>query len=333
MASTYDIFGASEEDIAELVQEGQYGKKYARSMLNRDQAYDVWQYQYWERYLKTLALSCFKWEGLPSSIPSRAIEWILLHFGAGAFFSEDGGMLFAQMAPSDNWNMYYDPNRIMLTAPNGKIWERHCHGWIDDDNRWHDRDAAMIYDNELRVPLLSMIQGYARRIAEYDRIIDVNVKAQLTPFIVYGNETSKGTRKKAIKRLDTNAQYIELNSDLPANETMIGVLNTAAPVVFQQIQAEKRELINEAITAIGIDNNPQAEKRERVNTHEAISNNEQIYISRNSRLKARKDACVLLNEIFGIEADVTYCVPHVFDTSMMEGGAEDDLYDGESDLA
>lgn len=330
MATEYSIFGADEADIAELVNEAQYGKKYACMLLDRDQAYDMWQYRYWERYLKTLAVSCFKWEGLPAAIPSRAVEWILLHFGAGAFFAEDGGLLFAQMAPSDNWNMYYDPNRIMLTAPNGKIWERHCQPWAQDVGGvlvLRDRDAAMIYDNELRVPMLSMIQGYARRIAEYDRIIDVNVKAQLTPFLVYGTEPAKGTRQKAIKKLDTNAQYIELNSDLPANESMISVLNTSAPVVFAQIQAEKRELINEAITAIGIDNNPQAEKRERVNTHEAISNNEQIYISRESRLKARKDGCKRLSEIFGVDVDVNYCVPHIYDTSMTEGGENYDLYD------
>lgn len=325
MATSLNIFGYDEDDIAELTSEGQYGKKYARMLLDRDQAYDAWQNRYWERYLKTLAVSCFKWEGLPAAIPSRAVEWILLHFGAGAFFQEDGGMLFAQMAPSDNWNMYYDPNRIMLTAPNGRIWERHCHPWAEDIGGvlvYRDRDAAMVYDNELRIPMISMIQGYARRIAEYDRIIDVNVKAQLTPFLVYGSETAKGTRQKAIRKLDTNSQYIEMNSELPGNESMIGVLNTAAPVVFQQIQAEKRELINEAITAIGIDNNPQAEKRERVNTHEAISNNEQIYISRESRLKARRDGCALLSAIFGIDVDVTYCVPHILETE-----ADLDLYD------
>lgn len=330
MANSINIYGYDEEDIAELVSEGQYGKKYARMLANRDQAFDWWQFRYWERYLKTLALSCFKWEGLPAGIPSRAVEWILLHFGAGAFFEESGGLLFAQMAPSDNWNMYYDPNRIMLTAPNGRVWERHCQPWAQDVGGvlvYRDRDAAMVYDNELRVPMLSMIQGYARRIAEYDRIIDVNVKAQLTPFLVYGSEPAKATRKKAIKQLDTNAQYIELNSELPSNENIIGVLNTSAPVVFQQIQAEKRELINEAITAIGIDNNPQAEKRERVNTHEAISNNEQIYISRESRLKARKDGCERLSQIFGVDVDVKYCVPHIYDTSMMEGGEDVDLYD------
>lgn len=194
------------EDFIELpdVDEMQFGRNYIRELYTPGEGYDIVQFQFWRDYLRSIAMSAFEWEHVPAGIDVRAMEYIALMFGQGAMFTDEGGHLFAQAAPSNMINMYYNPNEIRLVAPNGQTWTRHCEAWVlTPDNGGEpiimDRDAVMLFDNMLRMPLDKYIRNYARRLATIDRIIDVNVGAQRTPWTMIGPEESRGTRKAIIK--------------------------------------------------------------------------------------------------------------------------------------
>lgn len=296
------------------------GKKHVHEILNASQAFDRAQYSFWRAYLQNIALAGFTWEGLPAGIDSRAVEYILLHFGIGAMFTDEGGVLFAQAAPADNINMFYNPNKINLFSPAGQNWQRHCNFWVDEFREVHQRDAVCLFDNMARKPLMLFIDNYARRLATIDRVIDVNIGAQKTPWIITGAEEAKGTKKDLINKLKHNDQYISVNSAM-ADTVQFEVLQTEAPFVADKLLDTKKRILDEAVTFLGADN-ANTDKRERVNTQEVLSNNEQVMLMRNSRLKCRKEFCELANVVFSEflneEINVKWSVPHLRESETLD---------------
>ena len=307
--SDYDV---NFEFISEL--DKQFGRNWVRKVYSDTaEVYDTEAFRFWQNYLKTIALSAFKWVNLPAGIDPRAVEYILLHFGLGAMFVEDGGHLFAQCAPADNINIYYNPNKVQLYAPNGRYWERHCQSWAayDRDNNlvMMPADAVFVFDNLNRKPLLPTINYFARRLASYDRTADVNVNAQLTPWIIRASETSKIAAKRVGAKLEKKEQILYVN-DAMDGVTPIDVLNTTAPYVADKIFVDQKKILDNAITMFGADNS-NTDKRERVQTGEAMSNNEQIMLFRNSRLKTRQEFAHRCNVLFGTDITVKWAVPHM----------------------
>ena len=83
------------------------------------------------------------------------------------------------------------------------------------------------------------------------------------------------------------------------SEEMLRTLDTKAPIVFDKITDYKKEIWNEALTFLGI-NNLMIEKKQRMITDEASSNNELINLNLMSFLAPRQEACRQFNEKYGL---------------------------------
>ena len=81
-------------------------------------------------------------------------------------------------------------------------------------------------------------------------------------------------------------------------ETTTGIL-APAPFVADKIQEYKNTIWNEALQFLGI-NNIMIEKKERLITDEASSNNEVVNLNLQSFLIPRQEACKQFNEKFGL---------------------------------
>ena len=76
-------------------------------------------------------------------------------------------------------------------------------------------------------------------------------------------------------------------------------INTEAQFVADKIMEYKKEIWNEALTYLGV-NNIIVDKKERLITDEASSNNELINLNLMSYLAPRQEACKQFNEMFGL---------------------------------
>lgn len=283
--------------------DAQYGRSYIRKLFENKGAYqERQQAQFWERLFVNMALSTVKWNNVPAGIDTRAMEWILLYFGCGGMFMDDNGHLFAQASYSGMMNMYWNPNETLLCAPNGLQWTRHAESWVKDGITL-DPDTAICWDNMLRVPLVPMLKRYAMRIARYDSIMDTNIEAQRTPWMVAAAPENKRNAQVMQHKLETNDQYWKLMKG--QEDTLPYVLNTQAPFVADKVNEQKHVLINEALTLIGVDNS-NIDKKERVQTAEVLSNNEQIMAMRESRLRTRERFCKRCNVLFGTDMSVEW---------------------------
>lgn len=264
------------------------------------------QEDFWKQFLVNLALGTIKWNNVPAGIDTRAIEYILLFYGCGGIFTEQGGHLFAQASYADNMNLYYNPNEVLLTAPSGQTWYRHCESWVSGTPELpivEEPDCAVVWDNMMRVPFFNLIDNYARRIAKYDAIADINIEAQRTPWVIVSRPEGKRNASRLQAKLDANDQYLKLN-DEQASELPY-VLQTNAPFVADKIHTVKHVLINEVLTLLGVDNS-NVDKKERVQTSEVLSNNEMIMALRESRLKCRQQFCERANTLFGLDMSVEW---------------------------
>lgn len=290
-------------------------------------------YQYWMYRLRSVAMSAFEWTGLDElGIDSRFVEYCMLNWGMGGFFElreGTGSYAFAQATPMSRLNLYWNPNKIKLMPANGSIgWTRHAWYWAERLGKpgaiVHKPNAIVLWDNIDRTPILPMLEGFARRLENIDRKIDININAQATPYIMDVDERQR-------------QDAINLYSQITGNEPMIlanrnrsellqpQILNLEAPFVADKMDDELTKIWYRALTMLGVDNT-NTEKRERMIDAEATANNEDIMLMRRSRLATRRRFCEQVNERFGLHISVKYGVPHE-----REGSADVDMggYDGD----
>lgn len=271
-------------------------------------------YAYWRDLLVETAITSIKWVNLPDGIDSRFIEMTFLFQGMGGFFEKIPGQIaFSSGAVIGNPDMYMNPESVSYVSVNGSgTWTRRTRQRVSvlDDGRIdvEEPDATWSYDNNLRIPLMWHVDLYARRLARIDRLIDVNLAAQATPWIGECDEEGKGDIIRAIRQLTGIEPVIVTGQGLLSSDNL-HIMQTGAPFVVDKLQDARARELNLAYTLLGVDNGFSV-KREREINSEVDSNNEQIMLLRESRMQGRKRLCEETNALFGTDIDVHWNVAH-----------------------
>lgn len=249
-------------------------------------------YEYLDR-LTELAISMFEWKNLPPEIDERFLEITLFTDGQAVFFKDEEleEYLALQVATNGGFNVYRIPLRRRAYAVNGY------------QKQLDINDSVIIYNNMLRRNSIRTVKLYAERLANLDRIIDVNANAQKTPVLVQGSEQQKLTLLNVYKEYDGNAPVIFGYNDLDLKG--FNVLKTDAPYVSDKLYQLKTQLWNECLTYLGI-SNLNIQKKERLVADEVVRNQGGTIASRYSRLNARRQACDMINNMFGLDISVDY---------------------------
>ena len=249
-------------------------------------------YEYLDR-LTELAISMFEWKNLPKQIDERFLELTLFTDGQIVFFKDNelDDYLALQVATNGGFNVYRVPLKRRAYAVNGY------------QKQLNIEDSVIIYNNMLRKNSIRTVKLYAKRLANLDRIIDVNANAQKTPVLVQGNEQQKLTLQNVYKEYDGNSPVIFGYNDLDLKG--FSVLKTDAPFVSDKLYQLKTQLWNECLTYLGI-SNLNIQKKERLVADEVVRNQGGTIASRYSRLNARRQACEMINDMFGLDIEVDY---------------------------
>lgn len=245
--------------------------------------------------LYLLAVTMFKWEGLPDGIPERFIEDCLFEYGQCAFFyDEELGYMVTKVTPSGKLNLYNIPVEYTCYA-------------LEYTKQYDTDDIVVIRNNALEMPTSHTIRLFTQRLTEVERTIDVNIKAQKTPIIVAVPEKQRVTMKNLFKQYDGNAPFIWGTKDLDLEAAK--TIKTDAPFVADQLMIYKHDLWNEAMSFLGIQN-ANTDKKERLITDEVTANDQMVVLSAETMLKQRQEACDLINEMYGLNVTVTLRTPH-----------------------
>lgn len=245
-------------------------------------------YMIYVERLTDLSISTFEWKNLPEDIDARFMEIALFQDGQSVFFKDEelGKFLCLRCMFGAPLNVYNIPTWRTAYASNGYQMP------LTIDN------SVMIFNNMLHTNSFPMVYWYAQRLWDYDRIIDVNIKAQKTPTLITGTPQQKLSLKNLYKEYDGNSPVIFGYDNLDINS--LKSISTGAPYVADRIYMLKTQVWDEALTYLGI-NNTNVQKKERMFTREVVANQGAVMASRFSRLESRRKACEEINKMFGLD--------------------------------
>ena len=296
----------------------------------------IWRYR-----LRTLALSCFEWEGVPPTLDARAMEVMLLDQGCGGFFDmgEGAGLwAFCPATPMGNLNLYYNPNKVMLQPPNGgRPWYRHA--WFfakaaASGALVHAPDAILCFDNLDRYPLGQIIDIYARRLAKIDRVIDQHVAAQAVPWVMTCPDEARKDAYNTLKMILGDEPAIIGSHGMRA-DLSVNVLKTDVDFKGTELFDLQSSIVNTFLTIIGV-NNANTDKRERLITDEANANNDEISILGSSRQRCRVEFCDKVCARFGVDMRCYFVgtkltARDILAADMIDGNLSNDVSGGDED--
>lgn len=255
---------------------------------------------YLERF-KKIAMSIFEWVNLPDSMDARYIEKCLYYLGAaGLLHTEEYGFINTKATSAGDFNIYGLPTAIQCYSYSFNEQRRLYSGLTGQDNDINS-EAILVMNNWERIPTASTIELFALRLYEAERACDVNIKAQKTPVLLLIDENQRFTMKNLYEQYDGNTPVIFGDKNQLSLDT-IKAVKTDAPFVANDIMQYKKEIWNEALTFLGVNN--LSEKRERLISDETNTNNELINLNLMSYLAPRKLACKQFNEKYGMNIDV-----------------------------
>lgn len=254
---------------------------------------------YQERF-KKIAMSIFEWKNLPNSMDGRFIERCLYYLGSCAFLKdEEYGFINVKSTPSGDFNIYGLPTSINCYSY-GYHALRNLYSGLNPENNDEYSECIYVMNNWEHVPTSATLSLFAYRLYEAQRTCDVNIKAQKTPIMITIDADQKYTLKNIYERYDGNTPVIFADKNSLSPDALRSI-KTEAPFIADKIMDYKKEIWNEALTFLGINN--LSEKKERLISDETNTNNELINLNLMSFLAPRKEACRQFNEKYGLTGD------------------------------
>lgn len=271
--------------------------KFKDSMLVNDDTY----YDFLHR-LKRIALAMFEWHNLPKSMNAEYLEQCLYYLGrASLLYSKKYGYINTKCTGDGRLNIYRLP--VGLHCYSYDFYEdKELYTGLNDTTNPEDK-AILVKNNYDMYPTSIGLELYALRLYEVQRTIDTNVIAQKTPIMIMCDETQRLTMENLYNQYNGNQPFIFGNKQSFQNKVPLEAINTEAPIVFDKLQTYKINLMNEALTYLGI-NNINVEKKERLIESESNENNEYINLNLQNALKPRQRACEMFNELFKPEKEI-----------------------------
>ena len=253
---------------------------------------------------RRIALSMFEWVNLPKTMNARALEQNLYYMGQATLLKDEKyGFINTKCTGSGYVNIYGLPSKFNCYSYNYKTMRELYVGpnpLINDDQKEleQEKECILVMNNWDRVPTAGSMELFAYRLYLAQRSCDVNVSAQRFPVMVVGDEKQRLMLENLYSQYNGNQPFIFGNKNQLNNE-MLKVINTEAPYVVDKLTEYKKEIFNEALTFLGI-NNVSVKKKERLTENESNENTELVNLNLQAMLAPRLEACRQFNELFGL---------------------------------
>ena len=250
--------------------------------------------------LLDIALSVFKWDNLPEGVDMRSLEWFLLCRGCAVFFydpdmvgSEDApeGYAVLPVIVNGGFDLYGYPKDRKAYSINGYNVD------LTEEN------SVLIYNNQLRFPMLPVLSWFAQRITGCDMAIDMNVANQKVSKVGVVDEKTKLSIENILQQYDDGVGTILTTKNFNPNQ--ITNLDLSAPFTAADVMAVRNQIFNQALTYVGVEN-VNTDKKERMVSNEVYGGMGAVEAQRFTRLVPRTDAATKINEKFGLDIEVDF---------------------------
>lgn len=236
----------------------------------------------WLEHLAQISIASIEWD-VPDTIDPIYLERELYYQGKVIFFAVEEGLVALSGFGSSLPNIYGIPTRRIVHAKNGFTAQ------LDNEN------SVICYNNVTRTNGVNSAISYATRLAELDRIIQLNARAQKTPVVLKAPKEAELSVANAYGEYDENSDVVRINSDfLPES---ISALNLGVPFQGNALRALQQDILAEFMRTRGI-GSTNTGKAERLNTSEVAAGNSGLLMYQGALLAPRLQCCKLVNERF-----------------------------------
>lgn len=274
--------------------------KNSREFINASIMNDLTYIEIMNR-LKRVATSMFEWVNLPDSMDSRYLELTLFEKGqACLLYDEMLGFLNTCVSGGQYLNVYDLPTELNCYSNSYTVTRKNYNGIGDvPPIELASEFGILVMNNYDRTPTRMALELFAYRLYEVERTMDTNVKNQKFPLLLLMNDKQRLTMQQLYNQY--NGNYPAIFGDKNAlNLDDIKTINTNSPYVVDKLSDYKKEIWNEVLTYLGI-NNIDIQKKERLIQGESNANNELINYNLQASLYPRKKACEQFNKLFHLE--------------------------------
>lgn len=268
--------------------------KFKDSAIVNDATYFDFLYRF-----KRIALSMFEWVNLPSSMNERYLEMCLYYTGqASLLHDKKYGFINTKCTSNGDLTIYGLPNKLHCFSYDFQA-DRMLYTGLNPINKFgENEECILVMNNWNRIPTSNMMELFAWRLYLAQRTCDVNISSQRFPVMIVGDDKQRQMLENLYNQYDGNQPFIFGNKN-QLNDDMLKAIKTDAPYVADKITDYKKEIFNEALTYLGI-NNISVQKKERLTEAESNENNELVNLNLQAMLTPRLEACRQFNEKFGL---------------------------------
>lgn len=244
-------------------------------------------------YLQMLSLNMFKYKGLPESVNTFYLEYVLQTRGYIGFYDDERlGLICSEITLGGRLNHYTLPTEYHTVSTSPLIKKT-----LTND------ECVLMKNSPLYVGLFPYLNFYAKKLALTSRTMDQNLTMQWTPYIITGDRRMLQQFKVFMKKILQGVQTIFTSKGFRTED--INILQTNAPFIADELHGMKQAILRECMTFLGIEN-ANMDKKERLVSDEVNANNQQVIASRNIWLSERKKAIEELNKKFGLNASIEF---------------------------
>lgn len=241
-------------------------------------------------WLISLAMSRYRWVNLPETCDERYLEFTLVTQGAATIARPEEGLQawVSTQSTSGAPNIYDNPTSWQSVGNNG---------WRFDVT---PMNGVMIWDNQLRTPIIDKLAMYADRLAKMDRMIEINLMQLSMPYVFTGPQERQQDMIQLIKQaFGGEPAVLGLRG---IEEINVNLLATPVDFIGDKLLDAKKRIWNEIYSFLGIESIDA--KSERMIESEVLVSQDSVNLRALDGLKTRRAAAKELNDRFGLNIDV-----------------------------
>ena len=246
--------------------------------------------------LVAIAMSRFKWEGLPETCDERFLQLQLLRTGYATIahhpdYPDIWQTLMA--APQGEFDAYGLPTRWRAVGYNGTTFD------VNSDN------GVLVYYSSSRINPWNALEMFARKLAHYERTEDINLTHQQKPWVLLAPPEQYTELMNLYKQIAGGEPAILSNKGLAGILDEIKAIDTKVPLEVEGLARGYQNVMNNALLFLGVPHLA-FEKGERMIEREAMANTAPTEMMLLDCLNAQRKASEEFNRLSGLETSVHY---------------------------
>ncbi len=253
-------------------------------------------------YYSNINMQTFKWKNLPDTCSVWYLERSLFYNGSACIYKRnDKQYLSLKWQPGGEINIYGEYTRGIAIGENQTFNGNSWTNFGDNDNL----DIIPCFDNKMRTKTSRLIDLMVDKLSQLYRTQDILIEQSKRPAILSVPEHKRIDIINLLESIDTNTSWIVGTEELGQMTSQIEVL--PLPNNLPNISHITQEIItidNLIRKYMGVYNNENSNKKERLVVDEINSNNAITDTFLYNRLESRQEFCELVNKYFGLNISV-----------------------------